>query len=117
MKTRQRQAVWTLAIAIAVWALVSSLGGVLTGGTQAAMTSATTINQPAAMSRTPEVTSCTRPENVGSARCNDMRHFAGEWNGGMSRNQQGAPEIDCDEAGSFQTARCNDSRHLGPMSR
>lgn len=116
MKTRQRQAVRTLAIAIAVWALITSVGGVLKGGTQAAMTSATTINQPVAMSRTPAVASCTRPENVGSARCNDMRHFAGEWTRNVTPHQRRAPEIDCGDARNFRTAKCNDIRHVGPMS-
>ena len=117
MKTRRFQAGRRLAIACAVWTLVTGVGGVLKGGTQAAMTSAATINQPTAMSRTTAFASCTRPEHFRSARCNDMRHFAGEWNQNVIRDRRLAPEIHCDDTRNFRIAKCNDIRHFAPVSR
>ena len=96
MKTRQLQAVRTLAIAFAVWAVVTGIGG---------------------LTRTTTLASCTRVEHFRSALCNDMRHFAGEWNQNVMRDQQRAPEIHCDDAWNFRSARCNDMRHFGPVPR
>ena len=117
MKTWPFQAGQTLAIACVVWALVTGGGGVLKGGARATMTSAATINQPTAMSRTTAFEPSTRPEHFRSARCNDMRHFAGEWNQNVIRDRRLASGIDCDEARNFRTAKCNDIRHFGPVSR
>ena len=119
MKTRQLQTVRTLTIAFAVWAVVTGVGGVgvLKGGTQAAVTNATTISQPAAMSQATATAACSHAEHFRTAKCNDMRHFAGEWNQDVSRDQQRAPEIDCGDARNFRTATCNDIRNYGPMSR
>ena len=117
MKTWQLQAVRTLTIAFAVWAVATGVGGVLKGGTQAAVTNATTISQPAAMSQATATAACSHAEHFRTAKCNDMRHFAGEWNQDVSRDQQRAPEIDCGDARNFRTAKCNDIRHFGPISR
>jgi len=116
MKTRQLQAVRTLTIASAFWAVITGMGGMLKGGTQAAVTNATTISQPAAMSQPTATAACSRAEDFRTAKCNDMRHFAGEWNQDVVRDQQRAPEIDCDDARNFRTTKCNDIRHFGPMS-